>query len=130
MVALGFLVSPFFVLEPSVLAQGPDFGLSNAASKSGIPGWEKPITDAPTSVQSTIGALIGAALTFVGVIFLILVIYGGIMWMTSGGNEEKAGKAKKLIATAVIGMVIIFGAYVITAFVLSQISTAVTPASK
>lgn len=127
MVALVILVSPFFVLAPTVLAQG-DFGLTNAAKNATLPGaGDVALTgdQAKEKVRGTIGKLIGAALTFVGVIFLILVIYGGVMWMTSGGNEEKAGKAKKLIGAAVIGMVIIFGAYVITSFVVQQIQGAI-----
>lgn len=125
MVALVLIVSPFFVLTPSALAQ--DFGLSNAASKASLPGAAAngtKLADPKASIQSAIGSFISTALTFVGVIFLILVIYGGVMWMTSGGNEEKAGKAKKLIGAAVIGMVIIFSAYVITSYVFSTIATA------
>ncbi len=128
MVALVILVSPFFVLAPLALAQGADFGLSNAAKNADLPGSQAVMNDPQLAVQTAIGRLIGSALTFVGVIFLILVIYGGVMWMTSGGNEEKAGKAKKLIGAAVIGMVIIFGAYVITSFVFDTVRTATSPA--
>ena len=48
--------------------------------------------------------------------FLGLIIYGGFLWMTAGGNEENVGKAKKTIYYAVIGMLIIFAAYSITYF--------------
>lgn len=128
MVALVILVSPFFMLTPSAMAV-EDYGLSSAGFKAKLPGAtsETPLPPgiAQTKIQGAIGNLISTALLFVGVIFLVLIIYAGIMWMTSGGNEEKAGKAKKLIGAAVIGMVIIFGAYVITSFVIEQIQGAI-----
>jgi len=60
---------------------------------------------------------ISYALGFVGVVFLILMIVGGLMWMTAAGNDERVNKAKSLITNAVIGMVIVFSAYAITYFV-------------
>ena len=43
----------------------------------------------------TIGKIIQVFLGLLGVIFLILLIYAGWMWMTSQGNEEKVEKAIK-----------------------------------
>jgi hypothetical protein len=63
------------------------------------------------------GTIIGTALSFLGVIFLVLTIAGGIMWMTAGGNAEQVTKAKKLITSAVIGLVIVFASYAITSFI-------------
>ena len=64
--------------------------------------------------------IIKAVLSFLGVIFVSLVIYAGILWMTSTGNEEKISKAKKTMAAAAIGLAICLGAYAITSFVLDQ----------
>ena len=64
---------------------------------------------------------ISYALGFVGVVFLILMIVGGLMWMTAAGNDERVNKAKSLITNAVIGMVIVFSAYAITYFVTSRL---------
>lgn len=55
-------------------------------------------------------------LSFVGVLFLILMIYGGFTWMTSNGNQEAVGKAQKIVGSAVIGLVIVLSAYVITVY--------------
>jgi len=63
------------------------------------------------------GNIIGTALSFLGVIFLLLTITGGIMWMTAGGNTEQVTKAKKLITSAIIGLVIVFAAYALTSFI-------------
>ena len=67
-------------------------------------------------VASYAGRVIGIILSFIGVIFLGLMIYGGLMWMMAEGNEQKVGKAKDLITNAIIGLIIVFTAYAITAF--------------
>lgn len=56
-------------------------------------------------------------LTIVGPLFLILIIYSGVVWMTSGGEVDKITKAKKTIIYAIIGLIIIFSAYSIAYFV-------------
>ena len=59
-------------------------------------------------------------MAFIGVIFFVLMIYGGFLWMTARGNEQQVEKAKDLIISAVIGLIIIFAAYAITMY-LGQI---------
>ncbi|OGF25674.1 hypothetical protein A2303_06765 [Candidatus Falkowbacteria bacterium RIFOXYB2_FULL_47_14] len=68
-----------------------------------------------------IGKVIQAALSFVGVVFLILMIYAGYTWMLARGNDQQVEKAKNLITAAVIGLIIVLAAYAISYFVLSQI---------
>ena len=68
-------------------------------------------------LTSRIGKMIGAVLAFVGVIFLALMIYAGFRWMTAAGNEASVDKAKNLIIAAIIGLIIILGAYAITAWI-------------
>lgn len=72
-------------------------------------------------LPTIIGGIVNALLGIVGVIFLILVIYGGFLWMTAGGNEETVKKARSLIIGAIAGMVIIFMAYAITQFVIEAV---------
>lgn len=86
-------------------------GLDEAAEIAGIP------QEGESSIPARIGNIISYALGFVGVVFLILMIAGGLMWMTAAGNDERVNKAKSLITNAVIGMVIVFSAYAITYFV-------------
>ncbi|HRH32920.1 MAG TPA: hypothetical protein PK720_02135 [bacterium] len=63
------------------------------------------------------GEVVQWVLSFIGVIFLGLMIYGGFMWMTSGGNQESISKAQKTIVAAIIGLVIILSAYAITIYI-------------
>lgn len=73
-----------------------------------------------------IGIIIEYVLSFVGVLFLILTIYGGYLYMTAGGNEDQVKKAKKFITNALIGLVITLSAYALTSFIVGQAITAVT----
>ena len=50
------------------------------------------------------------------------MIYGGFMWMQARGNEEYVRKAKEIIWSAVIGLVIIGAAYALTTFIVGAVS--------
>ncbi len=74
-----------------------------------------------------VGSFIASALGLLGVVLVVLVIYAGFIWMTAQGNDEKIKKAKGMITSAVIGMIIIFAAYAITNFVVASLVTSVGP---
>ncbi|HTM68498.1 MAG TPA: hypothetical protein VL426_04305 [Candidatus Binatia bacterium] len=74
-----------------------------------------------------VGSFIAAALGLLGVVLVVLVVYAGFIWMTAQGNEEKIKKAKGMITSAVVGMIIIFAAYAITNFVVDALSTSIAP---
>lgn len=74
-------------------------------------------------IPTKIGAIIGNVLAFVGVLFFALVIYGGLLWMTAGGNEQQVGKAKTLIIDATIGLIIVLSAYAITSYLGTTLTT-------
>jgi hypothetical protein len=69
----------------------------------------------------TIARIVQVILGFLGVIFLVLVLYAGFLWMTAAGNEEKIKKAKDIMIAAVIGVAIILSAYAITYFVIDNL---------
>lgn len=73
-------------------------------------------------IQTKAGQIIGVLLSFVGVLFLILMIYAGLMWMTAQGNSQKVDKAKELLINSIIGIIIIFSAYALTAFIGNFVS--------
>ena len=53
-----------------------------------------------------------------------IILAGGFMWMTAGGNEDKVGKAKQLIFSGIIGLAIILAAFAIAKFVINSLVTA------
>ncbi len=65
--------------------------------------------------------IIRVALGFLGIIALGIVLYGGFVWMTSAGNEEKIATAKKILTNGLIGLVIIIMAFGITQYVLNTL---------
>lgn len=73
------------------------------------------------SIGQMVAAVIKVVLAFLGVVFIILIIYAGLLWMTSAGNEEKIGTAKKTLIAATIGLAIVLSAYAITFFVIDQL---------
>lgn len=72
-------------------------------------------------LQDRLGQIIGLVLSLIGVVFFVLIIYAGINWMLSGGNEQKITKSKDLILNATIGLIIVFAAYAITSFLGNQL---------
>lgn len=74
-----------------------------------------------TSLSQMIGVIIEAALALIGSIFLILMLYAGYNWMMARGEEEKVTKAKDTITRAIIGLIIVVGAYAIWSFVFSNL---------
>jgi len=75
-------------------------------------------------IREGIMTIVQYLLTFLGVIAIVVILYGGFVWLTSGGNEEKVGQAKKIITAGVIGLVIIFISYALARFVIEQLITA------
>jgi amino acid transporter len=61
-------------------------------------------------------------LSFLGVAAVLIIIYGGFLWMSAGGNPEKVEKAKKIISQAIIGLIIILLSYSLTMFMIRLIS--------
>lgn len=79
------------------------------------------------NLAETIGNLINQALAILGIIIVVLIIYGGFLWMTAGGNSENVDKAKKIIINATIGLIIVLAAYSITYFVIQAVMNATVP---
>ncbi len=100
----------------------PSIGLDEAAKSAGA---ESGITRTP-SISALIGEILGAVLGLVGVVFLILVIYAGFLWMTARGNTEQVTKAKNLFSGAIIGLVIVVSAYYLVDYLFGIIETSVT----
>jgi len=77
-----------------------------------------------------IGGFISVILGVVGIIFLILAVYAGVMYMTAGGDPGKVKKAKEILTQSLIGLIIIVAAYALTQFVVDQIISATSSATQ
>lgn len=70
------------------------------------------------SAREFIVNAVNFALSFLGVIAMTVIIYGGFLFITAGGNEEQSGKGKKAIQYSIIGILIIIASFAIVNTVL------------
>jgi hypothetical protein len=90
-------------------------------STSGAPvTLDNPLPDVGTP-QVLIGKVISAALGLVGSLALAMFIFGGFLWMTAMGNADKVKKGRETMIWAALGLVIIFTAYALITFVLTNV---------
>ncbi|OGY44694.1 MAG: hypothetical protein A3J62_01155 [Candidatus Buchananbacteria bacterium RIFCSPHIGHO2_02_FULL_38_8] len=98
------------VVTPALAQFGVEYGTATGLGTK----------DIREGVMSVVNVLLG----FLGIVAIIIILWGGFRWMTAGGNEEKVGEAKKIITAGIIGLVIIFIAYALAAFIITQLITA------
>ena len=108
---LTVMILSVFALPAIALAQDLDLGLENAA---GIGLGQRDLKD-------SINSIIQIILSFLGILAVIIILWGGFIWMTAAGDETKVDKAKKLIISGIVGIVIILAAYIIANFVITTI---------
>ncbi|MBT3690116.1 hypothetical protein HOE31_01885 [bacterium] len=106
---LVFAVAVFMLLTTIAFAQD-DFGLEPVV-ESGL---------GTTDIRLVIINIIRVALGFLGILAVIIILYGGYVWMTSAGNDENVNKAKRILVNGVIGLVIILSSYAIVTFVFNK----------
>lgn len=93
-----------------VLAQSDELAVTAANSGLGS-----------NDLVTIIGTVIKVFLGVLGIIFLILVLYSGFLWMTAGGDDKQVERAKKILINGVVGLVIMMFSYAITSFVINAL---------
>jgi TRAP-type C4-dicarboxylate transport system permease small subunit len=76
------------------------------------------------SIEGAVGNVISIVLSILGVVFLVLLVYGGYNWMIARGNEELVTRAKDTIRNAIIGLILVLAAYSITFYVVQRLTEA------
>lgn len=70
----------------------------------------------PVSSASAVTDLLGRAQNIIsavaGIIAVGVVLYGAFLYMTAGGDEQKAAKAKKVLTMGFVGAVIVLAAQI------------------
>lgn len=100
-------------------------GVDAAAAPAGI---QTTSCQGTQCIVTLIGNAVNIALSFLGVVLLVYLLYAGFLWTTSGGESKRAGEAAVMIRNAVIGLLITVSAFAISGFVVSQLG-AITDAS-
>lgn len=107
-----------FTLTGGVLLSAPTIvhaqtdGLETVGEESGL---------GDEDLRIVIARIIRTILTFLGIIAVIIVLWGGFTWMTAGGDTEKVDRAKKILINGLIGLAIVLMSYAITTFVMGAI---------
>ncbi len=109
------LATPFVALATNPFQSGQQM-VSDVGGKAGISGGG--------GLTDIIGNLINIFLGFLGLVFLVLMLYAGFQWMTAGGDEGKVKKAREVITQAIIGLIVVVAAYAISSFVLGSLFNA------
>jgi len=71
-------------------------------------------------LKQTVLNIITFVLGLLGLIAVIMILYGGFTWLTAGGNEDKIGSAKKIISAAIVGLIVILLSWAIVNFVVKS----------
>ncbi len=118
--ALGFLM--FFTAINPVLAESTSGELIGIeyADEVGL------MNSAEENPKDMAVIIIQYLISFLGLIALSVILYGGFMWMTSAGNDDRLGKAKKIIIAGVIGLMIILVSYAIVEFITTMTDKALS----
>jgi hypothetical protein len=114
--SLVVLLNPFSI----VFAYGLGDSSDNMDDLAGWAGFDTTVEDP----EPIIGQVIKTIISFLGVIFFILIVYGGFMWMTARGNTDQIDKAKKIIMNSIVGLVLVLFAYAITWYIIFQLADA------
>ena len=107
------IFTPYLVLAAGEISSGNGGGLPNPLQFDG-----KEITDP----RAVVGNIIKALLGIVGSLALAVFIFGGFMWVTSAGNEEKVKKGKDMLMWAAFGLAVIFASYALVTFVIDALT--------
>lgn len=109
-----------FAVSTASAASAVDLGMFDIGSTINLPEGDPRVI---------IIRLINIALQFIGIITLVMILWGGMLFLFSGGKKEKTEQAGAIIRNAIIGLIIILSAWGIARFVLTSISGAVSDES-
>lgn len=124
--ALILILAPIFIYgqigSESNYAAAYDFktdsGLYTTADQAGF----ETNVDGDVLIDSLIAKIILIILTWVGVLFFVLIVFGGFSWMIAEGNQDKIKKAKGVLLNAIVGLIITLAAYAITSFIVERLN--------
>jgi type IV secretion system pilin len=75
---------------------------------------------ASTTVDDIVGLAVNILSTIVGIVAVIMIIIGGFKYITSSGDSSNVQSAKNTILYAIVGLVVVALAQIITGFVLDR----------
>lgn len=116
---IALFVAPILAVPTSVSAVDTDVVYGIDKVDAGLDG---ALGTKNTDPRTIIGRFINFALGFLGLIAVGIILIGGFKWMTSGGNEEKTGEAKKLLGAGVIGLIIVLASWGLASWLVTSVA--------
>lgn len=113
---LCLLFGLFYVYNNNVFAAG----LRDYTVRFGDAAYDNSSSDKVKDPAVIIGQVIKWFLAILGIIFFILTVNAGYLWMTASGNEDQVAEAKKKMVNALAGLIIVLAAYALTYMVLEN----------
>lgn len=111
-----------FALLIGAVALVPSFDAGASAKEEITKGYLAAGGDKETiTLQTRITTIVNILLYIIGVLSVIVIIFGGIRYVTSTGDSSRVKAAKDTITYAVIGLAIAILAYAIVNFVLTNL---------
>jgi len=74
------------------------------------------------SPNALIGKVINSIIGVVGSIALLMFIYGGFVWMLSGGNPNKIKQGREIIVWSILGLAVILFSYALVRMTINFVS--------
>ncbi len=87
-------------------------------------------TNNATSARALARTIVNFFLFFLGLVATIMVIYGGVLYVTAAGNDDQVGKAKNVILYAIIGIVVILLSFALVNTVILGAGTGTEPSTQ
>lgn len=120
---VGFTTSSVYAACSST-AQGINAGVNAASGTSAAACDSSGVTT--DSLASKAKGIVDIFSIIVGIVAIVMIIYGGFRYITSGGDSGRVGNAKNTLIYAIIGLVIVALAQLIVRFVLAQTASITT----
>ena len=113
-----FTILSLFIVPIAADAQGI---ISNGFNRAGAIGGDELGT---AELEDVIIQLVNVLLGFLGIIAVVIILWGGFLWLTAGGNEDQIGRARSTIIAGIIGLAIIIASFAIARFVVGSLTSA------
>lgn len=94
---------------------------TGTGTSSGIGPTVTPVGDGSNTLTTNVASIINAVIGVLGLVAVVIIIIGGVNYMTSAGDAGKVKTAKNTILYGVIGLVICVLAFAIVNFVISNV---------
>jgi hypothetical protein len=118
------LIAIIFCLSIVISFPAQAADLSNAFDTNTISAASGNTNNSGSDIFAIGGMIIQVLLSLLGVVFMVLIVYSGVIWTTAEGDEAKIEKAQRILRSAIIGLIVVLAAYAISYFAVSIMAKA------